>query len=433
MAQIVFISLFLGLVAGVHPVELGAGPEIKSVRITLGSREIATLRQPPWQTLIDFGTGLEPAALTAIGYDANGDEIARTSQMIDLPHAVADLSIVVTYDGGMPAAVQLIGSHLEFARPAAAAIKLDERPLAVENFSARLPQIDWKRSHVIAADMRFEDGTIARRELVLSGGLSYSAGSEITPVLVRSLSRRMPRKLDGCFSADGKALRTGTVERTDALVVMVKDPSDAADVVRQLRLVPISPFDREFIRTLTQLDPDTTARVVWPVPQRFRGEGTTGSAMFAHSQDFDGSKTTVADLLAMTRHPAGNADNAAFADAVAVAGVKAFAEARRRAIVLLVSDTADQSIHPPAAVRKYLTSIGVPLFLWSASGPRPDLAGSWGEVEDVSQREKLSDAIDRLRRTLDGQGIVWLPVDALTALRVKADPKCGVTTVAAAP
>lgn len=425
MEEIVFVTLLLGLLAGPQPVEVRVAPDVKSVRITVGALEVATLRQPPWRTTIDFGTNLEPGEVDAIAYDAEGNEVGRATQIVNLPHAIGEVAIAVKYERDKPSDVELIGRHLAFAKPARATIKVDDKALRVENFSARLPALDWTRSHVISAEMRFSDGTVARRELVLSGGIAYSAGSELTPVLITGKGEQ----LDGCFSIGDTTLRTGAVERPDALVIMVKDPGVpfTQNVIRRLRLDASSAPDRAMIIAYTRMSPDVTLRTLWPAAQRF-GEGTQQPSMiFEHSSDTPGA--VVADAL-RKGNPVWSAQDAPrlFADALAVAGLRTLDAPRRRAVVLLLGDVPDSSMHSPAEVRRYLAEIGVPLFVWSIDGPEPD--SPWGEVQDIQRRDRLHSAIERLQKTLDAQRVVWLPVDPLNALRVKADPKCGVETVA---
>src|SRR5260370_11453968 len=59
-AQIVFISLYLGLIAGRQPVELQAGPSVKSVRVLVDGREAAVLQSPPWRAIVDLGPAFQP-------------------------------------------------------------------------------------------------------------------------------------------------------------------------------------------------------------------------------------------------------------------------------------------------------------------------------------------------------------------------------------
>jgi hypothetical protein len=72
----------------------------------------------------------------------------------------------------------------------------------------------------------------------------------------------------------------------------------------------------------------------------------------------------------------------------------------------------------------------VPLFVWSLTGPRPDLGASWGDVDDISTPNRFHVAVERLRSSLASQHVAWIASDPLTALRVEADPRCGVVPMA---
>ena len=54
----------------------------------------------------------------------------------------------------------------------------------------------------------------------------------------------------------------------------------------------------------------------------------------------------------------------------------------------------------------------------------------WGDIEDISTPNRLRLAVERLRSTLASQRVVWISSDPLTALRVDADPRCGITPLA---
>ena len=94
-AQIVFLSLFLGIVAGRTTVTLQVSGPVKTVRMLVGGRQAAVLTQPPWRATVDLGTELTPRELTAVGFDANGDEIARATQVLNLPRPVAEFDIMI--------------------------------------------------------------------------------------------------------------------------------------------------------------------------------------------------------------------------------------------------------------------------------------------------------------------------------------------------
>ena len=160
--QIVFLTLFLGIVGGVHPVSLQVSGPIKTVRLMLGDREVAVLNQPPWRATVDMGRTLLPRELTAIGFDADGKEIARTTQILNLPRPAAEVDIVVEGSD-----LTLPWRHLMGLKPVKAKASLDGKSLALDRMlHARLPKIDREMPHVISAEVRFEDGFVARRELV---------------------------------------------------------------------------------------------------------------------------------------------------------------------------------------------------------------------------------------------------------------------------
>jgi hypothetical protein len=429
MPQVVFLSLFLGLVTGIQSVDLRVDAGVKSVRIELGGREVARLTGAPWSAKVDFGRELIPRELTAIGYDAKGNEIARASQPTNLSPPSAQLEIVIRSEGKRPVEAELIGRHRIHKRPEEAKLLLDGAPVKLErDFRARLPQLDWSHPHVLSAEMRFEDDVVARRDLVIEGGFSGSAGSELAPVLV-SMTGKQPESIEGCFSAGGNPLRVSAIEKPNALVIMVKDP-DSRDLISRLHL--------DANRPELKLDPDATERILWPVPRPINAPGEPIAIAFPQSVDrgaTEGSSSrgvpAIPWLLTLGISPRPNTkEPRQYADAVAVAGMNARERGQRRAVVLLLSKKPDQSLYGAAIVRHYLEEVGVPLLVWSAEGPRQDLAGTWGEIDDVSTVAGLDAATGRLNQLLAQQRIVWLAADPLTALKAEAADRCGLTPVA---
>src|SRR6202035_1403255 len=115
--------------------------------------------------------------------------------------------------------------HLMNARPRHAVMTLDGAPLRVDqSFRAVLPPLNPEVPHVIAAELEFTDHFIARRELVISGGLSDKIGSQLTPIAVRATRSDPAPSIDRCFSAQGAFVRTAAIEKPRALVVVVQDP-----------------------------------------------------------------------------------------------------------------------------------------------------------------------------------------------------------------
>ena len=181
----------------------------------------------------------------------------------------------------------------------------------------------------------------------------------------------------------------------------------------------------------------------WPIVRPMQAPRHVASNLFDISDDISSRAVGLPGFLSLAfdanaeNHPLETVEPGSqrrFADAVAVAAVNSVAAAHRRAVVLVVDCTFDlehdSSSAEPAAVRRYLESIGVPLFVWSVSGPRPDLETEWGDIEDISTPNRLRLAVERLRSTLASQRVVWISSDPLTALRVDADPRCGITPLA---
>src|SRR5262245_16360071 len=94
-AQIVFISLFLGLLSGTQPVRLLVSGPVRTVRILLDGRQVTAAVPPEWSADVDFGSELTPRELTAVGLDADGAEIARATQIVNLPRPTAEFDIVL--------------------------------------------------------------------------------------------------------------------------------------------------------------------------------------------------------------------------------------------------------------------------------------------------------------------------------------------------
>jgi hypothetical protein len=102
----------------------------------------------------------------------------------------------------------------------------------------------------------------------------------------------------------------------------------------------------------------------------------------------------------------------------------------RRAVVLVLSRFADTSLYSPAVVRGYLEEVGVPLFVWSPDGARPELATAWGRIDDISTQAGMETAVARLTASLAAQRVVWLAAEPLAALRAESSGTCGLTPVA---
>jgi hypothetical protein len=448
-AQIVFLTLYLGLIGGRQPIEVQVGPDVKSVRLLVNGRESAVLKAAPWSAMVDLGTAFEPAEVVAIALDHDGDELGRISQLINLPRPAAELTMTLQTDQkGRPLSVILGWEHVYAAKPSLATITVDGKSVPVDaRFHAPLAMIDPANPHVIAAEMRFADGSVARRELVIAGGaVSDSISTELTPVAVSGKRFAKNASLEGCLSVNGVPVRAGALEKPEALVFVVREPNggEVTAAIDPDHFLHHGWRDSQQERHRRMpLDQGTTMRYTWPIVRRYQTAGHVPSNIFDSSTSLSSSDAGMVGLLTMAYdaeaatfplRPVEPGSQRRFADAVAVAGLNAIAGGRRRAVVLVVDCffalSRDRSTADPAAVRHYLQSVGVPLFVWSVSGPRPDLEAAWGDIDDISSPNQFRAAVERLRDSLASQRIAWIASDPLTALHVKADPRCGVTPLA---
>jgi hypothetical protein len=430
-AQLVFLSLFLGLVSGRGNVEFQAGPAIKSIQVLLDARQVAVMQHPPWRAAVDFGPAIAPGELVAIGFDEHGKEVARAAQTINLPRPTAEFVIALQNDEkGVPMAAELRWEHLLAAKPVKSILAVDGNDVPVNRaMHARLPRLNMETPHVIAAEMRFEDGFVARREIVIGGMLSDTAESALTPVAVRQSSEVPAAMLGDCFTSGDTPVRVSAIEKSPPLVIAVIDP-DPREAERVLDLEAASV--RFNLRRLIPLDPGTRLRILWPVAQRFKTTSNSSAMLFPPSEDLD-SNSDAGLMWLLTRGYNGRIDLDAprqLADAVGVAGLNAITGVHRRAVILVLNRFKDASAHDGASIRNYLATIGVPLFVWSLTGSHPELRDAWGDIEDVSSPAKLKVAGDRLRAELAVQRVAWVAADSVKALRIQPTGRCSITPLA---
>jgi hypothetical protein len=425
MARIVFLTLYLGLISGRQPIELRAEPGIVTIRLELDGKTVAELPAPPWKTLVDFGRGLAPRQLVAIGLDRRGEEVARTAQTINIPRPVAEADVTVEGNDFEVRWQQRMNEE-----PRRIDVRLDGKALSLRKNRGKLPAVDMNRPHILTATLDFTTGS-TRVERVIGGTRPDTTGTELTATAVRREGSPVPATLDDCFSTDGRKLRARAVEKPEALVIVVRNPNPHAAVYALgQRQVSASHTDR-LLRDFARLDAGTNVRLLWPVAQEYTGTDLPTAQLFASTGDFDTqSGGMLAHLLTDGTGLADEGTALRLADAAAVAGVQAAEGAHRRAVIVVLDGSADASHYTPADVRQYLAAIGVPLFVWTLYDPQPELAAAWGKVVNISAHDKLRKATDAVKRELDTQRVVWLGTDPIHALRATAKPACGLALLA---
>ena len=416
---IVFLTVYLGLIAGRRPFEVRADPAVHAIRFLLDGREVAALQQPPWKASVDLGDAVEPHEIVAVGFGDNGKEIARASQIVNLPRPAAEVDVILDRES-----VTLQPRHISYAKVKSAKVTLDGKALDLDRrLKAALPEVDRTRPHVVTAEVEFADGTVARREVVFGGAFSDSVPAELTPAAITPAAAEGKPVPDDCFAP----LRLNSVEKGGALLVIVRDPLPPEIANAPRGRAAMTPAARRSLMTSAMAA--GAMELMSSVAEPVQASNQPTALMFPHLASPD-PRIGLYWFVTMTRLPAPMKEPRQWADAVAVAGVHAASSGKRRAVILLLGRETDTSRSAPAAVRRYLDRIGVPLFVWSASGPRPDVAGEWGEVVDVSSRDKLEQATAQVNGVLESQRIAWLYADPIAAIHARATSGCGWRTLA---
>jgi hypothetical protein len=412
--MIAFVTLLLGLVSGVYPIEVTVSGPVAAVELTLDGVPAGRIEGPPWKVPVDLGPDLRPRELVARALDTEGQEIARASQWLNLPRPPAEVEIVLEREEGSLRHALLTWQIVSGVKPASVDLTLDGEPLKVDaGGRAALPPRDLKTLHVLTAELWFPPGLVARKDVVYGGEYGSEVSTELTAVPVKvgpGGALPGPEGLQGWFSVSGRPVPVAAVEDGPGKVVIVRVPG-ANEILHKL----IPPRQRSTVtpafRRRMLLGEEDQVRFLSLSGSPFRNSRVPAE-LFDMSRPLGRKDGGVFWYLTNTRMPVKKGAEPRITDAVAVAGLQATAENHRRAVVLVLGeDVKDSSRYDPATVRGYLDSIHVPLFIWSLYGSNSPAARAWGtpgEIEDISNLSKLEHAVARLRAELDAQKIVWI-------------------------
>ena len=410
LAEIVFATRILGLAAGEQHVAVQVDSEVRKVEVQRNGERVATMTAPPWRTVVDLGPELRPQELSVVAFDANGYERGRDTQTLNVAHPPAELGILLDRDANDRVTATIRWSHFAHEDPRNVEVKLDGRAIGKGRAKSVFPLgvVDASTIHVLGVEATFPEGIRSRREVVFGGGYSEQLPAELTPVAVRQ--RREASGPAKCFRSGDKILPNATIE---------EGPGSALFILNGGRSKTRNEPPAHRTESLFRIT-NAEIRIVHPVAQRVEHAG--GSTRLFDSNVISGINGTQR-LMMVARTPYGIAR---IADAVGSAALRALRGGQRRVVVVVIGHdpAVDQSLNSPAVVRRYLERVGVPLRVWSLTGPRPDLADTWGEVQDVSTSAGLLAATDDLRKELDSQKLAWLPVAPLEAFRVSATADC---------
>jgi hypothetical protein len=413
MAQIAFLTLFLGLTLGPQPIELTVTGPVAAVELLLDGAPAGRLTGPPWKGQIEFGTSLVPHQLVARALDAKGTEISRAEQWLNLPRPPAEVDILLENGAeNRPVAARLTWQSLTGEKPTAIGVTFDDRPLVLDaGGRVQLPAWNPETGHVLTAELRFSGALTARRDVVFGGAWGGEVSSELTAVPVRLRRGKElppPDRMQGWFRAGGRPLTVAAVEEGPAELLVVSDlaAQSALDQIasgtHSSKIMAMAESER-FYMTLDKKD---AVRLVWPVARTVSGTSLPAE-LFATSPDLSADDGGILWHLTHSVPRIDDPSQQRLADAVAVAGLQALYANHRRAVLLVLSEKpADKSRSDPTLVRRYLETIRVPLIVWASGDPAAPGVAAWGRAEDASSQSKMRKAFTRLENELKSQQIV---------------------------
>jgi hypothetical protein len=406
--MVTFVTFFLWLMTDVHTVEVTVDPAVSSVEILLDGRHVGYATAPRWRVKCDFGERLQPHVLAAVARDEEGVELGRAKQFVNLPRD--DAVVEMVFEGGTPEApemVRVVTENVERFEPMAVFVTFNGRSLLPEEDGRfRLPPYDPGEMHLVGAEAHFPEGITARSDVTFGGAYGSQLTTELTAVPIEIAGKRPPTvsDLEGSLRVGDHALRIAAVDRQGAQVFIVRDVG-AWPLMRKIGFL----LDRNPTMRFRRMvyDPDLPLK-----RDRMHLVGTAPTirrdlALFPFSEAYEIKPWSLSWIVSHARNQPEAAAHQELSDAVAVAGLRAAGSGTPRAVILVVApDAVNHSRHQPQVVREYLSTLRVPLVVWSAD--EEGVVTGWGPSEDISSTAKLQKASKRLVKDLQRQWIVWV-------------------------
>ncbi|MEP6994412.1 MAG: hypothetical protein ABI968_07825 [Acidobacteriota bacterium] len=400
------------------PVRLIVTGPVAAVEIELDGKTLRTMRTPPWSADVDLGSALAPHELIARALAPDGSRVAISRQWLNLPRPPAEVEVLLEQGvDGRAKAAQLSWQSVTAQEPKTVTAKLNGKPLDVSpERRLTLPAYEAGETQLLSIELEFDNDVKSRKDVVLGGASGSEAGHELTsiPIRVKGSGEPTASTLRGSFASRGGTLSVAGVEEGPAFLWVVRD-SSAAEAARHLGELGLKMFTSRFGSSSRypgenlklSLEAGDRMRFVWPRPVAVAGSALPVH-LFPTSRAFLGDKAGLRWLLTSVHNPAPESTGAHFADAVAVAGINAYACLQRRAVLLVLGGSdVDESQYAAESVRRYLGSLHVPVYVWSLGAPSRS-AAAWGSVRDVSTTLGMLEAFAEIRKDLASQRIAWV-------------------------
>lgn len=407
-----------GVLVGALTIAVDLGTTPPPAELRLDGRTVCALAQKVSSCEVDLGPMPRVHVVEAVRLDPSGKVVERAARQINVPGtAAAEARLLPECSAEKKTCVVRFGWLHPQKKPLVSA------KLSVDGAEKEIPRdgrievpYDPVRGHVLSVELDFggDDRTVFSEVVGLTLRAETSTALRATPVSFDG----EPEELEKRLRARGLTIQT--VERGDAEVTFV---------VEMTALGALSSISSR--KTLMLAQRLATPSIITVVPANMSAnaafprystqslvEGSTREAR-ALASDLGrrrGAGDTAPDkpdwmqnFLARLRGHSSKSPRAS--DAVAAAGFSLGASPRRRALVLILGDQADESRFTPDAIRTYLKEIAVPLVVLRMDAPRP----AWPEAVPVKNVAELARAFSDVRTLLLGQAVVWAPPETSLA------------------
>lgn len=408
-----------GVLVGALTIAVDLGTTPPPAELRLDGRTVCALAQKVSSCEVDLGPMPRVHVVEAVRLDPSGKVVERAARQINVPGtAAAEARLLPECSAEKKTCVVRFGWLHPQRKPLVSA------KLSVDGAEKEIPRdgrievpYDPVRGHVLSVELDFggDDRTVFSEVVGLTLRAETSTALRATPVSFDG----EPEELEKRLRARGLTIQT--VERGDAEVTFVVEMtalgalssiSSRKTLMLAQRLatpsiitvVPANmPANAAFPRYSTQSLVEGSTREARASVDNSQGRRRGGGDTAADKPDW------MQNFLARLRGHSSKSPRAS--DAVAAAGFSLGASPRRRALVLILGDQADESRFTPDAIRAYLKEIAVPLVVLRMDAPRP----AWPEAVPVKNVAELARAFSDVRTLLLGQAVVWAPPETSLA------------------
>ena len=132
----------------------------------------------------DLGAQLRPHELVAIALDANGQELGRSEQWVNLPRSRAEARLALeVFEEGQARLARVIWQSIEGKGPSQISVTFDGASLqAVGGDRFQIPAHDPEQLHVLSAELVFGGNLRSQVDVAVGGLMGEQVMAEMTAV-----------------------------------------------------------------------------------------------------------------------------------------------------------------------------------------------------------------------------------------------------------